>query len=174
MDLQGVVGLWHRIDALSVDYQQQRPELELSDFTILVIRALLDYVVANVANVSNVANTKWEFTTSKINEQAKQIAEDSDGEYDPEKVNSQRVGQVFRKRRLEKPPRHRGQKERMWAITTAELVRWATAYSVSIPDEFKKYNPDLSLTIGDIGDIGNIGDRAVELVAGSELFEGVI
>jgi hypothetical protein len=174
LDSCGVNGLWQCIDALSMDYQQQRPDLELSDFTILVIRSLLDYVVANVANSTNVTNEHWEFTTSKIKDLGVKIAQDSDGDYDPEKVTSQRVGQVFHKRRLEKPPRPRGQKQRLWRISTHELIKWATSYGIPIPNEINNNPVDLIHPIGDIGSIGDIGDNAPEQPADNDLYAGVI
>ena len=155
----GVSGLWQRMDALSKDYQTQRPELEIDDFTILVIRALLEYAVTNVTNVTDVTNQVWEFTTSQITEYAAKLAKDMDGDIDPEKVKSQRVGQVFRKMRLSKPPRPRGQKARIWKVSYVELVQLTISYGIPLPVEFDLSDKqDTPQDIGDIGNIGDIGD----------------
>lgn len=166
LDANGVPGLRQRMEKLSTDYQNERPELETSDFTVLVIRALLDCVVANVTNVANVANEKeatpkvWEWTTAQVAEAAAQIAKDSEGDIDPERLNSQRVGHILRKMRLTKPPRPRGQKARIWRVTADELIRWAMAYGLPVPDELAHAIPsqDTSPGIGNIGVIGDIGN----------------
>ena len=76
------------METLSVDYQAERPELESSDFTVLVIRAMLERAVANVANRANVANhietpQAWDFTTAEITQTANVLATESDGDIDP-------------------------------------------------------------------------------------------
>jgi hypothetical protein len=55
LDANGVEGLWQRMEALSVDYQSERVDLEVSDYTALVIRAMIEYAVTNVAK-SNQCN----------------------------------------------------------------------------------------------------------------------
>ena len=135
LDSEESISLLQRMETLSLDYQNERNELEASDLTILVIQSLIEHVAANVSNQTNVTNAKWEFTTATITKKAKQIANESDGDIDPEIITAQRVGHRFRQRRLEKPPRSRGQKNRMWAISTADLVKWAKTYGVPVPKE---------------------------------------
>jgi hypothetical protein len=171
LDSCGVHELWQRMEGLSLDYQNQRPELEVSDFTILVIRSLLDWAVANVTNVTDVTNQVWEFTTAQITENAVKLAKEMDGDIDPEKVKPQRVGQVFRRMRLSKPSRPRGQKARIWKVTLADLIRLANGYGIPLPAEFDLSDKqDTSQDIGNIGDIGDIGnttDNEFDLLRGS-------
>lgn len=187
LDASGVSGLWKRMEALSVDYQSERVDLEVSDYTALAIRAMIEYAVANVANETNVANhietpKAYEFTTSALAEIAHQIASDSDGDLDPEKVTSQRLGHVLRKMRLTKPPRPSGQRLRIWRITHGDLLKWATAYGIVTPHELMEENSikidrysthpnvgnigDPSPNIGNIGEIGNIGYTPDDLLEG--------
>jgi hypothetical protein len=176
LDKNGVGGLWERMETLSVDYQAERPELESSDFTVLVIRAMLERAVANVANRANVANhietpQAWDFTTAEITQTANVLATESDGDIDPEKVTSQRLGHILKKMRLTKPPRPRGQKSRIWRITRAELVRWAISYGLPVPGELDPIEQAPLPDIGNIGKIGNIGNKE-ETAAVDPLLDG--
>jgi hypothetical protein len=175
LDKNGVTGLWERMEKLSVDYQNERPDLESFDLTALTIRALMDCAVANVTNATNVANhtetpTVWEFTTSRITEAAKTLADDSDGDIDPEKVTSQRIGQYLKRMRLMKPPRPRGQKSRIWRVTLGELTKWSLAYGLPMPTELA----NLIIPLSGIGNIGNIGYATVPSSADGDLLEGEI
>ena len=169
LDENGATGLFQRMEQLSLDYQIERSQLEFGDTTVLVIRALIEWAVANVAKVTNVANPRWVFTSSQITERANAIAKQFDGDF--AEVISRQVGQVFRKMRLTKPPRPRGQNERVWSISPDELVGLAMAYSISVPDEISSIKQvDTPQEIGDIGNIGDIGDSP----EGDDLYEGVI
>jgi hypothetical protein len=130
-------------------------------------------MLPKVTNVTNDKETPkaYEFTTSTIAEIAHQIASDSDGDLDPDKVTSQRLGHVLKKMRLTKPPRPRGQKLRIWRITHNDLLKWATAYGIVTPAELSPDEPMLNIPdpsphIGNIGDIGNIGYTPGELLEG--------
>ena len=161
LDQAGVSNLFERIENLSFNYQNERLDFEPSDNMSLVIRAILQYVVTNVANVANVPNVKgvseWQFTTAEITEICKMLADESDGEINSEYITSQRIGHILKKMRLSKPLRPRGQKSRIWKIARDELVKLAGAYSIQVPEEIQAENPRPSLKIGDIGNIGDIG-----------------
>lgn len=179
LDKSTIPGLWNRIENLSVAYQNERPDLETFDLTALTIRALINYV-ANVTNVANVANhtetpEAWNITTSQITEAARALSDESDGEIEPDKVTSQRIGHALKKMRLTKPPRPRGQKSRIWRVTKAELLKWANAYGLVMPIEMTNHMDTTPLlNIGYIGDIGNIGYNLIENEENSNLFEGDI
>lgn len=161
LEQTGASNLLERIENLSFNYQNERPDFEPSDNMSLVIRAILQYVVTNVTKESNVANvketSKWQFTTAEIAEICKHLANESDGEINSEYMTSQKIGHILKKMRLSKPSRQRGQKSRIWKITQDELIKSAGAYGIPIPKEIQTENPVLSPKIGDTGYIGDIG-----------------
>jgi hypothetical protein len=168
----GAAGLWDRMAALSESYQTERPDLETSDLTAVVIRALTDCAVANVTNGANVTNAKgdtptWDFTTSQVTEAAKAIANDSEGQIDANEISSQRLGHVLRKMRLPKPSRPRGKGARIWRVTLTDLEKWTTAYGLPMPAELQR-EADPSPDIGNIGNIGNIGDSTPSVANGAD------
>jgi hypothetical protein len=161
LDEKGISGLWERIEKLAVSYQNERPDFEASDMTSLVIRALMQCVVAKVTEVTNVANAKmpseWHFTNAELTEICKRLAEETDGEINSEHITSQRIGHVLQKMRLTKPPRPRGQKSRIWSIKRDELIKSADSYGILVPEVIRAEIVTSAVEIGDIGDIGNIG-----------------
>jgi len=128
LDGKGVSGLHRRMEALSWAYQSERPDFELDDFTVLVIRALC-------ANCANHMRGRWQFASEDIKNEACKIISDDESTISPGDVTAQRIGMVLRRMRLKKPPRPGGKGPRKWSITIDELERWTKAYTLPLPPE---------------------------------------
>ncbi|MBK8985359.1 MAG: DUF3854 domain-containing protein [Chloroflexi bacterium] len=139
LDGQGCIGLWLRLEQLSWQYQNERPQLETDDFTSLVIRGLAQLCAncarcANCANhVENTGGAHWLFCASQLAEQLVEMAAD-DAQISLERQMSRKIGIALHKMRLQKPPRSGGQGNRHWLITLTELKRWTAAYGISLPE----------------------------------------
>jgi hypothetical protein len=158
LDENGAAGLYSRMTALSESYQTERPDLETSDFTVLVIRALVEW--AKCQPVPTVPTTgrypAWTFATKDITATAKELAEDSEGEFDPDKITSRRVGMVLQKMRLPKPPRPGGKGPRTWRVSVADLQKWTAAYGLGLPAELQQM-ADPTPAVGTVGEVGTVG-----------------
>ena len=73
LDNNGIDGLWYRMEALSVDYQSERIDLEPGNLTALVIRALVRLVFGDVGDVKDVCDVPKviPLQTSQITETAR-------------------------------------------------------------------------------------------------------
>lgn len=156
LDDEGVSDLWHRLEQLSVDYQQERPNLELSDYTALTIRALCRLIankisapfdISDIHDVSDIKRKmgtgEFIFLTKDITNLAHKVINDNELDLDTEKVTSRRIGHVLGKMRLAKE-REPGTGARGWKVTLDDLERWTTAYGMSLFQELGI--PDLNVT----------------------------
>lgn len=141
LDDQGLAGLWTRMEKLAVDYQQERPNLEMSDLTGLVIRALGVLIgqalkadeagrVSGVSDVSGIRRT-YALPTKNITDAAKKLVEDEEMDMDPEHVTSRRIGRTLGKMRLAKADQPGG-KQRRWAISLDDLERRCASYGYDL------------------------------------------
>jgi hypothetical protein len=129
----GVIGLYARMEKLSVDYQSERGEMESADPTILVIRALCRCAINAInANSAIKVETKWVFTTEQIKDAVVATANDSEADVDVEKLTSKRVGRTLGKMRLSQAPRPGGRGSRRWVITIEDLQRWTSSYGINL------------------------------------------
>ncbi len=133
LDGRGVSGLWERMNALSVAYQSERPDLETSDLTALVIRALCHCATNATSATSGEIPAHFDFKTAQVKEEAHAIAEEDDS-YKPEYVTSSRVGRALARMRLEKVPRPGGRGSRIWRVTPGDLERWTVTYGLKPPE----------------------------------------
>jgi hypothetical protein len=141
LDGHGATGLWRQMEKLAVDYQQERPNLEMSDLTGLVIRAigvligqeLTASAAGRVSDVSDVSGIKgaYPLSTKIITDTAKKIVEGEEMDIDPDHLTTRRVGRTLGKMRVAKADQQGG-KQRGWAITLGELERWCISYGYDI------------------------------------------
>jgi hypothetical protein len=139
LDNNGMPGLWQRMESLSMDYQKERPDFEVSDLTVLVIRALIQLAVRDISDISAVSDVNREslslhFETSMVTDTAVKIAQNEELDIDPESITSRRVGRVLGKMRLKKE-REAGKGTRRWALTLKDLRRWALSYAIPMSDD---------------------------------------
>jgi hypothetical protein len=164
LDSEGVPGLWQRMEALSVSYQNERPDLETSDLTLLVIRALLEFATsANLANFANLANLRldaafWDFTSAQIAERAGELIKVGESWIDPEdKHFSKRVGMLLHKLRIDKPTRPTGRGPRIWRVSLGNLKRLAVAYAMPMPEALQSMiHEGVSSEVGEVGELGGL------------------
>jgi len=157
----GMPGLWDRLNALSVSYQDERPALETDDFTALTIQALC----AKCASLSKCAKCiggSWlfQFTSEEVKIHAEIIAAADDLSIDGAAITSQRVGKAFHKMRLKKLPRSGGKGARQWQATLGEIGHLADAYGLPLPDELQNMMTQgciPSPTLGPLGTTGPLG-----------------
>lgn len=183
LDECGAVGLWDRMETLSVNYQTERPDLETGDITALVIRVLCD-AWAKWANqtkwaMSNQDTTddRFEVTANTVRKAALEIIEEDNLDIAGDEVTAQKIGKVLHKMRVYKPPRPGGKGPRKWQPTLPELQRWARAYGLPDPDvagESEDAEPsedidrDISLSPGTLGTTGTLGTVQAAPVTESE------
>jgi hypothetical protein len=129
LDNEGVPGLWRRLEALSMAYQNERIDLEPGDLTALVIRGLCRYAINAVSAVNGEMSKHITFKTSQIVESTRSIAEEIEADINLELITSRNVGRVLGKMRL-KP--NRTAKLKGWAISGSDLAQWAKSYGVPL------------------------------------------
>lgn len=148
--------LFGRMEAVSVGYQAERPDLEMSDLTLLTLKAIIR--CANGANIANGANDREVvvFSSTALRECFDVLAEEEDIDIEwmgTERARSQRLGHVLKRLRLSKPPRSGGKGSRQWKITVGELRGHLAAYGIQ---HITSTSAPLK-HIGTIGVIGTIG-----------------
>lgn len=137
LEEKGVSGLYQRMHSLAMNYQKERPELELADMTRLVIQALCNCAIsANKANSAiNKKNGHFETKVSDVVDVAQSIVEEDEWDIDKEKIINRWVGRVMGKLRFDQVSRPGGKGSRRWKIDLQYLVQLAKSYNVNLPVE---------------------------------------
>ncbi|MCL4532556.1 MAG: DUF3854 domain-containing protein, partial [Actinobacteria bacterium] len=136
LEAEGETGQYGRMCDLARSYQTERGELEYSDLTRLVVRALCA-VVPTVDSVPSVPSSKWgvpiEFDSALVTTEVNRIATEEELAADGmEYASSQKVGRVLeRTLRLRAATRTAKRKRRQ--VTPAELNNIALSYGISVP-----------------------------------------
>jgi hypothetical protein len=174
LDKNGVDGLWERMESLSMDYQRERPELEVSDLTALVIRALVQLATRDISDISAISDITQEthflhFETSKVTDAAVKIAQDDELDIDPDYITARRVGRILGKMRLKKE-REAGKGTRKWALSLRDLRRWALSCAILIPgDDANKLPEPLLHNVTTVTNVTNVTSPKAD-----PLLEGVL
>ncbi len=125
--------------ALSVAYQQERPNVEAADLTALVIRALGlivgkmvrdDSGVSGVRDVSGVHNKRYFIPTSLTAAAAQKLVETLELDIDLDRVSSRRIGHVLKKMRFTNTKQSNGG-SRGWLVSLDDLHRWSHSYGLN-------------------------------------------
>jgi Domain of unknown function (DUF3854) len=138
-DLEGNTtgGLFARLEALSVLYQDERSDLEVQDPTRLLILALCEMVAARFDGIS-----AFEFGTSELTEQMNRLAREAELIKDGEEfTNTRRVGWLLKRLRFKKASP--GKTHRRWALKVAEIEALARAYGMSGPADKNAKNAEM-------------------------------
>jgi len=139
IDDRGGSGVFGRLDALSVAYQTERPDLELSDATVLVLKGL-KALVSDVSDVWDVSDVKhvdcvFTFTTKLVREKVDELAEQAeiDLSWMGEALSrSKRIGRILSALRF---PKADTSKARQWRVKTDQLDRLLVSYGILIPEQ---------------------------------------
>jgi hypothetical protein len=162
------------METLSMDYQRERPELEVSDLTALVIRALVQLAARDISDISAISDITQEthslhFETSKVTDAAVKIAQDNELDIDPDYITSRRVGRILGKMRLRKE-REAGKGTRKWALSLRDLHRWTLSYAIPIPgDDAHKLPEPLLHNVTTVTNVTNVTSPKAD-----PLLEGVL
>ena len=119
----GVAGLFGRMEALSVRYQDERGELEAGDDTRLLILALRDVLGEN---------EEVEFETSVLCKAMNQLAQEAEvaGQWGEGYTNPKRVGRLLQRLRFTKA--QRTSEHKRWKITRDELSGLSRSYGLEV------------------------------------------
>jgi len=137
-----------------MDYQTERPELESSDMTALVIKALCRYA-DNAVDAVNIESHTFSFKTAEVVSLVKTLIEETEADIDSEHVTSRRIGRVLGRMRL---TQDRTSKCKGWKIHVSELIRWTKSYGISWVND--KY---LTLSVNGTNGTNGITARDVQL-----------
>jgi hypothetical protein len=141
LDRNGVPGLWEKMEALSVTYQSERPNVETSDLTVLVIRALLEIVahtrglsdISDVSDISDIQSDNVPITTrtSEIRDTVHDIVEKDEMGIDTQYITSRSVGLTMGRLRFTHA-REAGKGTREWTFTPADVASWYERYNLDL------------------------------------------
>lgn len=133
---KGVEGLYERMEKLSVGYQSEKQEMEATDLTALVIRAVCKCLVpeCDVLTFCDVLSfftdtQKTFLKTSEITETAREIAQDEELPIDLDHITERRIGWILKKLRVDKW-REPGTGKRGWSISKFEMQRFLKAFGL--------------------------------------------
>jgi len=167
LEAMGVEGLWGRMEELAVSYQSERLNIETSDFTVLVIRAIIRCAKSAISAVSAIEKerTKIILPTMDVVRKAHDIIDEEDADLTKDIVTPRSVGRVMAKLRLPEVPRPGGQGHRRRSITLKELSHIAQSHEIPLPDELQA--DAMQATLPDIidGTSGSTGTNGAVVTA---------
>jgi hypothetical protein len=131
---RGVVGLWDRMNALSVKYQAARQELESEDINTLIVRALCSCEGCEVSELSvGVQSTTTTFyTTAKIVNEAIIVSDSEELGVPANDLNVVTVGRKM-KRLGFKDSRQGGTGNKGWLVSRKQLADVARSLGMIKP-----------------------------------------
>ena len=139
LEVEGCSGLWKRIDDLAVAYQSERQEMESTDMTALVVKAVCKCLVptCDVLTFCDVCDvfsgtTKVFLKTSEITETAQEIAEEQELGIAEDFINARRIGWILKKLRLNSG-RESGTGKKGWNVSPLEMQRFILAFGLDTP-----------------------------------------
>ena len=141
LEEEGAAGLWKRMNDLSVAYQGERQEMESTDLTTLVVRAICKCLVptCDVSTFCDVCDVfldtqKVFIRTKEITEVAKAIAEEQELGIPEESISDRRIGWIIKKLRLESG-REPGTGKHGWKVSQLEMQRFVFAFGLNTPEK---------------------------------------
>jgi hypothetical protein len=145
LEEQGVQGIWQRMENLSIKYQQERPEFEVSDFTNLVIHSIFECANRAISSVSanNNQTVIIELQISDVTNTAVSLSKLDDWDIDTQFITPRRVGRVVSQLRFERSSRPGGKGSRRLKSTVSELETLSRSYNISLPQHLAQYITNL-------------------------------
>jgi len=141
LEKNGVNGIQNRMINLADNYQQEKPEFEVSDFTSLVIHAIFE--CANNTICSKSANhfqfSNIELSALDITKSAKNISINDEWDIDIDYINTRRVGRVMSSLRFKYAPRPGGSGSRRRIVKIHDLERLSKSYGIPLPQSLAKF-----------------------------------
>ena len=131
-EAHGVDGLFERMEPLSVAYQEERTDFEVSDPTGFLVLALWDLLERGGQKVQ-------ELETSAITGTVNNLARDASlTSPDESFTNPKRVGKLLSRLRFTKATS--GKSRRRWRITREDVEAVARSYAITLPEESNAEN----------------------------------
>jgi hypothetical protein len=175
LDDQGVRGLYQRMEALSLAYQKQRPELELADSTRVVIQALCDCAIRaiNASSASHPVKTVV-IPVDEVGKAARGLVENEELDIELKWITNPKIGKALQRLRFQQVARSGGTGSRPRAVGIEDLASLAASYNV----DFAGRTLESGLTIaeylkldGTTGTSGSTGTEASPSKAAAEARE---
>ena len=138
LESRGVENLYERMSGLAASYQKERPDLETSDVTVLVIKALCHCATCATCAIKG-ETPPFFVSSSQISEELAKIAEEEEIDIawmgEPAS-RTMRVGRILARLRFKQKPRAGGKGPREWEINGKDLE--ALRLSYGLPRESEK------------------------------------
>lgn len=150
------MGLYDRMEALSVAYQGERAGLETTDLTVLTIRALINLFernmpatddihlsdITDIKYITNINRGDTPLSLSQFVFSATTIKEEVDGIGEDEELNLswltvQRLGRALARMRLGRAKDRSKKRTRYWVVTLDDLDRLSKSYALPMPDNVR-------------------------------------
>jgi hypothetical protein len=164
----GVEGLYERMENLSLDYQKERPELEIADTTRIVIQALCSCassaIRANSANSANKYVRQVNVTVADVTAAAKKIIVDEDIDLNTSYVTNKKIGRILSKLRFPEIPRQGGKGSRLREVNLNDLADLAESYKVDFQyqDILPEIGSSLAPPLPNNGTNGTNGSNGIQ------------
>ncbi|MGA2502536.1 MAG: hypothetical protein ABSG01_00435 [Anaerolineales bacterium] len=173
LEQMGIPGLYQRMQAISVKYQDESVKQDISDLTRLVIQALGVCAVSAIrADRAVEKRGHFETTVSDVRKVALSMATDQELDIEYEKIALRLVGRTIGKLRFEQVPRPSGVGSRTWNIDLYHLTRLAESYNVPVPGELVDWAASLFNPFPDNGMTGiNGSNGTIPVSAGDHAAE---
>lgn len=157
--------LFERMNRLSLDYQTERHDIETSDLTILVLRAIAALIVGSAdekidLNILRSLGHVWTLQTKSITERAQRIVEDEELDFDVEFVNSKRIGRILSKLRLPKE-RQGGTGKRGWQICLSDFENLLSSFTLLKRDVSASHADTQNINVTNVTNVPNVTDQEI-------------
>ena len=123
-------GLFARLEALSVAYQEERSDLEAQDPTRLLIVALREMAAGLPDGVSPFLEFETAEVVKRINQHAQENEITNDGE---DFTNTRRLGWLLKRMRFQKATK--GKTRHRWKVKVEDITALARAYGMAFSSE---------------------------------------
>lgn len=155
LETKGVEGIYGRMEALSLAYQQERAELETPDTTRILLQALCQHAVGAVGAIgaigAKVAARRFRVTVSELAATAQKLIREEEIGLDPNCLDPRRVGRLLSRLRFKETPRPGGKGSRRRDIPVADLLALCDSYKVTVPSQLLKSKPYEELALPNAG-----------------------
>jgi hypothetical protein len=159
-----------------MEYQVERPEFEVSDFTSLVIHSILECADRAISSISanNNQTVIIELQISEVTNIAISLAKLDDWDIDTEFITPRRVGRVVSQLRFERTPRPGGKGSRRFKSSIPELERLSRSYNTPLPQQLAQFIANRQQPSVSNGSTGTNGTNGTVITAKQISFTDLI
>jgi hypothetical protein len=135
LETRGVAGIFGRMEALSLAYQNERPELETPDTTRILLEALCEHAVGAIS--AKRATKHFKVAVSELKETSQRLIREGDIGLDSDSMDARRIGRLLSRLRFKEIPRRGGKGSRQRDIPLLDLVDLCDGYKVKVPAQVR-------------------------------------